>query len=86
MKKIKDFFYDYNDVLVSILIVLVAAVVLFWRVNVVMNYAEYAETGTVKHLDIDFSNIDLTLGDVEDIKTPDEETKKEEQQQEQQQQ
>ena len=43
MKKLKDIIYDYNDVLVALLIVAVAAGVIYWRVNVVMAYPKYAE-------------------------------------------
>jgi len=70
MKKIKDFIYDYNDVLVALLIVVVAGFIIFWRVNVVMSYADVATGGDVQQIDIDFSNIDLGKEVVEDIKEP----------------
>lgn len=67
MKKLKDFIYDYNDVLVALIIVIVAGIIIFWRINVVMSYATYAETGEVQQIDIDFSNINLNKEQVEDI-------------------
>lgn len=38
MKKIKDFFYDKNDILVAVIILAIAALVVTWRVDVIMEY------------------------------------------------
>lgn len=42
LNKIRDFFYDHNDILVVLLIVLVAAGLILWRVNVIMEYPKLA--------------------------------------------
>ncbi|MCQ2552908.1 MAG: endolytic transglycosylase MltG [Clostridia bacterium] len=68
MKKIKDFIYDYNDVLVALLIVAAAGIIIFWRVNVVMDYSSYVAKEPVKNIDVEFSGIDLTPNDVDDVK------------------
>ncbi|MDO5332033.1 MAG: hypothetical protein Q4E99_05070 [Bacillota bacterium] len=65
MKKLKDFIYDYNDVLVALVIVVVAGFIIFWRVNVVMSYAQYAGNETIKQIDIDFSDIDLNQENID---------------------
>ena len=38
MKKFKDFIYDKNDILIAILILAVAGLVIFWRLNVILEY------------------------------------------------
>lgn len=74
MKKLKDIIYDYNDVLVALLIVAVAAGVIYWRVNVVMAYPKYAEAhGEQQEIDIDFSDVDLEKEEVDPIVSPDDE-------------
>ncbi len=40
MKKLKDFFYDKNDILVVLLIVAVAAFVIYTSINSIMAYPE----------------------------------------------
>lgn len=68
MKKIKDFIYDYNDVLVALLIVAAAGIIIFWRVNAVMDYASYVANEPVKNIDVNFEGIDLKPVDTEDQK------------------
>lgn len=48
MRSRKDFIYDINDVLLAIAILLVAGILIFWRLNVIMDYPKTlaAETGT----------------------------------------
>ena len=64
MKKIRDFIYDYNDIFVALLIIAVAAVVIVWRVNSIMDYPNYvAEKGgnnPVQTADANLDNVDLT--------------------------
>ena len=44
MKKIKDFFYDKNDIIIELLIVAAAAFLIYNRINAIMDYpAKYAE-------------------------------------------
>ena len=38
MNKLKDFFYDKNDILVAFIILVVAALIVLWRVNAIMEY------------------------------------------------
>ena len=38
MKKIKDFLYNWNDIVVILLILVAAAAVIYWRVNLIMDY------------------------------------------------
>ena len=38
MKKLKDFIYDKNDVIIAVLILAVAALVISWRLNVILEY------------------------------------------------
>lgn len=74
MKKIKDLIYDYNDVFVALLIVIIAAGVMFWRINVVMAYpTQVAKGGPDKNIDVDFEGIDLNPEDVDPIVNPDDE-------------
>lgn len=44
MKKIKDFFYDKNDIIIVLLIVAAAAFLIYNRIDAIMDYpAKYAE-------------------------------------------
>jgi multidrug resistance efflux pump len=38
MNKFKDFLYDKNDIMVALVILIVAAVVIFFRINAIMDY------------------------------------------------
>ena len=38
MKKIKDFIYNWNDIIVILCILVAAAAVIYWRVNLIMDY------------------------------------------------
>ena len=38
MKKIKDFLYNWNDIVVILFILVAAAAVIYWRVNYIMDY------------------------------------------------
>ena len=38
MKSFKDFYYDKNDIIIAILILFIAALIIMWRVNVIMDY------------------------------------------------
>lgn len=38
MKKFKDFIYDKNDIIIAVLILAVAALVILWRLNVILEY------------------------------------------------
>ena len=38
MKKLKDFIYDKNDVIIAALILIAAALIITWRMNVILDY------------------------------------------------
>ncbi|MBQ4506674.1 MAG: endolytic transglycosylase MltG [Firmicutes bacterium] len=66
MNKIRDLIYDFNDIFVALLIVLITAGIVFWRVGVIMDYPSYlaaksGESGT----EVDMTDVDLTPEDVD---------------------
>ncbi|MBQ6670814.1 MAG: hypothetical protein IJM80_04225 [Firmicutes bacterium] len=69
IKRIRDFIYDINDVFVAIVILLIAVGVIFWRSTSIMAYPQYLaeKNGNTNTANIDFSDIDLTPEDVQDI-------------------
>ncbi len=71
MKKIKDLIYDYNDILLALLIIAVAGAVIMWRVNEIMAYPAYLQEMAKDNpsQDVDFTGIDLTQQPVEDFNT-----------------
>lgn len=42
MEKIKDFFYNINDLIIALLIIAVASYIILWKVDDIMGYPEYA--------------------------------------------
>ena len=38
MKKFKDILYDYNDIIISFLILVIAALLIVWRMNAIIEY------------------------------------------------
>lgn len=40
MKKLKDLFYDYNDVIIAFAILLIAALLIIWRLDVILDYPD----------------------------------------------
>ena len=63
MKKIKDFIYDYNDIVLAILIIVVAGAVIFWKVSDIMAYPSFAKAqqeAKQQEQTIDMDDIDLT--------------------------
>lgn len=66
MKKLKDFFYDYNDIMLAILIIIVAGFVLFFKVTELMAYSPMS-TGTKSRTEVDFTDVDLEQQEVENI-------------------
>lgn len=63
MNKIKDIIYDYNDIFVALLIIVIAGIMLLWRVNSIMEYPEYlaqkAPEAQQTQQDVDFKDVDL---------------------------
>lgn len=48
MDKLKDFFYNKNDIIVAVIILLVAAFVIYSRIGAIMNYPETISSENVK--------------------------------------
>ena len=40
MEKMKDFFYNKNDVIIALLILAAAAVIIYFRIRAIMSYPE----------------------------------------------
>ncbi len=54
MKKIRDFFYNCNDIIAVLIILLAAATLIYWRVNIILDYpATLAAENAVDHSDTD---------------------------------
>ena len=51
MKNFKDFMYDKNDVFIALAILVIAGLLIFWRMNVIMDYPSTLITDNVKTTD-----------------------------------
>ena len=40
MKKLKDIFYDYNDIVIALGILVIAALLIVWRLDVILDYPD----------------------------------------------
>ena len=69
LKKIRDFIYDINDIFVAIVILLAAAGIIIWRSTAIMAYPDYlaGKNPSNETTNVDFSGIDLTPENVENI-------------------
>lgn len=69
MKRLKDLIYDYNDVFVALMIVVLAGVIIFWRIGDIMAYPEYLAEHTAGDVnqDVNVDDLDLSLGEVDDL-------------------
>ena len=69
LKRIRDFIYDINDIFVALLILLVAAGIIFWRSTTIMAYPQYLaeKNPPANTAEVDFSDIDLTPEDLTPI-------------------
>lgn len=71
INKIKDFFYNINDIVVALLILALAGMIIYTKVSDIMDYPAYAAhkqaqeeaSGIGK---VDFSDVDLTKGEVDE--------------------
>lgn len=65
MEKFKDILYNKNDILIALAILIVAAIIIFWRIDVIMNYPKVliaqSETEASKDKD-NTSTIDTDQG------------------------
>ncbi len=71
MKKFKDLIYDYNDIVLAIIIIIVAGAVIFWKVSDIMAYPTFAknqDNNTQSEVEIDPSSLEKT--DVDPIVAP----------------
>jgi len=55
MEKLKDFIYDKNDILVALLVLVLAALLIWWRMDVIMEYPEKLFSDGDTQIDIDVS-------------------------------
>lgn len=70
MKKLKDLIYDYNDIVIAIVIIVIAALVIFVKVSDIMAYPTFAKNDTPQSQDVDFSDVDLNPVDVDPVINP----------------
>ena len=70
MKKLKDLVYDYNDILLAIVIIVVAAGVIFWKVSDVMAYPSFIRNANKQTQQTEIGSIDTEPIDVEPIVEP----------------
>lgn len=72
MKKLKDFIYDKNDIIIAVLILAVAALVIFWRLSVILEYPKQllgndgpSVEAPVDNTDEDRTGTDIDSGDAD---------------------
>ena len=68
-KAIGDFIYDVNDIIITLVIVLIAAAIIIWRATSIMAYPDYLSSRVQPNTntEIDFSDVDLTPEEIDDI-------------------
>ena len=59
MKKLKDLVYDYNDIFLAIVIIIVAGAVIFWKVSDIMAYPTFAKNQQQQEQEVNVDDIDL---------------------------
>lgn len=42
MRRLKDFIHDTNDILLAVVIVIIAAGIILWRLGIILDYPEQA--------------------------------------------
>ena len=55
----RDFLYDWNDVVIAVLILLAACLIIFWRVNIIMQSPKHLvkdNSKTISQMDKDESS------------------------------
>lgn len=63
MKKLKDFIYDQNDIIIALLVLVGAALIIIWRMNAIMEYPQQLFTAA--------NNSTSQQGETGDTKQPD---------------
>ena len=67
VKRFKDLVYDYNDIVVALLIVAVAGAIIAWRIGVIADYPKYlAAIHAGQEQDPGFDDLDLTEIETDD--------------------
>jgi len=72
MKKLKDLIYDYNDIVLAILIIVIAGAVIFWKVSDIMAYPSFArnQAKDSQQTELPITEEDTTPIDVDPIVAP----------------
>ena len=48
-KSFRDFHYDHSDIILAVIIFIIAAVIIVWRVNIIMDYPQTLEHHTTSN-------------------------------------
>jgi len=71
MKKLKDLIYDYNDIVLALIIIIIAGAVIFWKVSDIMAYPTFAKNqDDGKQNEVVIDPADLEKTDVDPIVAP----------------
>lgn len=73
MKKLKDLIYDYNDIVLAIVIIVIASAIIFWKVSDIMAYPAFSKAqreAQQQEQTIDMSDVDLTPAPVDENVNP----------------
>ena len=65
MKKIGNFFYDNNDILLAIAIIILAAGLIIWRLGVILDYPETIAQSTAGTIEIESAENSTSVTDDE---------------------
>ena len=54
MRSIRNFFHDINDILLALIIVVIASGIIYWRLNIILDYPKQlaAEQATYEQEDV----------------------------------
>ena len=77
MKKLKDFFYNKNDIIIVLIILAIAALIIYTRIGAIMDYpaklakqaAATAETTTTEPATTEREKISVTIEDSDTAST-----------------
>ncbi|MDY2959427.1 MAG: hypothetical protein SOR72_01315 [Hornefia sp.] len=57
----RDYYYDHSDIFLAVVLIIVAAVLVFWRVNIIMDYPKTLDTNTSKTVASDNKSPETTV-------------------------
>lgn len=65
MNKIKDFFYNKNDIIIVLIILIAAAFIIYWRIDSIMAYPEKLAEKTAQQQETETTgaNVSITITD-----------------------